>query len=111
MGDWTVELAEVAKAIKGRAPVYVVSRREDDLRGGFYGPMVLHRVKVGLDGKGSIAGWQHTIVSQPIFIGTPLEPTFRITLSAESHFRVSLKVFYNLLTIRGDCYARATHVL
>jgi isoquinoline 1-oxidoreductase beta subunit len=39
LGDWTVELAEVAKAINGRAPVRVVWTREDDLRGGFYGPM------------------------------------------------------------------------
>jgi isoquinoline 1-oxidoreductase beta subunit len=75
LGDWTVELAEVAKAIKGRAPVHMVWTREDDLKGGFYRPMVLHRVKVGLDGKGGIAGWQHTIVSQPIFVGTPFERT------------------------------------
>jgi isoquinoline 1-oxidoreductase subunit beta len=73
LADWTVELAEVGKAINGRAPVHLVWTREDDLRGGFYRPMVLHRVKVGLDNQGSIAGWQHTIVSQPIFVGTPFE--------------------------------------
>jgi isoquinoline 1-oxidoreductase subunit beta len=75
LADWTVELAEVAKAINGRAPVHVVWTREDDLRGGFYRPMALHRVKVGLDNQGSITGWQHTIVSQPIFVGTPFERT------------------------------------
>jgi isoquinoline 1-oxidoreductase beta subunit len=73
LADWTVELAEVAKAINRRVPVHLVWTREDDLRGGFYRPMVLHRVEVGLDSKGSIAGWQHTIVSQPIFVGTPFE--------------------------------------
>jgi isoquinoline 1-oxidoreductase subunit beta len=75
LADWTVELAEVAKAINGRAPVHVVWTREDDLRGGFYRPMALHRVKVGLDKQGSITGWQHTIVSQPIFVDTPFERT------------------------------------
>ena len=38
------------------------------------------------------------------------EPTFRISCSAESYFGGPLDVFYNLLTIRGDWYARPTHV-
>jgi isoquinoline 1-oxidoreductase beta subunit len=38
VGDWTVELAQVAKAIKGRAPVHLVWTREDDIKGGFYRP-------------------------------------------------------------------------
>jgi isoquinoline 1-oxidoreductase beta subunit len=73
--DWTVELAAIAKAIKGRAPVHLVWTREDDIRGGFYRPLVLHRVRAGLDAGGRIAGWQHKIVSQPIFVGTPFEQT------------------------------------
>ena len=43
--------------------------------------------------------------------GIPIHPTFRIMLSIASHFRGPVKVFYNLLTTRGDCYVRATHVL
>jgi len=73
LADWTVELAEVAKAINGRAPIHLVWTRDDDIKGGFYRPMVLHRVKVGLDAKAGIAGWKHTVVSKPIFIGTPFE--------------------------------------
>ncbi len=73
VADWTVELAEVAKAIHGRAPVHLVWTRDDDIEGGFYRPMVLHRVKVGLDTDGRIAGWQHTVVSKPIFVGTLFE--------------------------------------
>ncbi|MGH9746802.1 MAG: molybdopterin cofactor-binding domain-containing protein [Candidatus Acidiferrales bacterium] len=73
VADWTAEMAEVVKAIHGRAPVHVVWTREDDIKGGFYRPMVLHRVKAGLDSGGEIAGWQHTIVSKSIFKGTPLE--------------------------------------
>jgi len=73
VGDWTVELASIAKAINGRAPVHLVWTREDDIKGGFYRPMVLHRVKAGVDASGQIAGWQHKLVSQSIFTGTPFE--------------------------------------
>ena len=66
IGDWTAELAEVAKAINGRAPVHLVWTREDDIKGGFYRPMVLHRVKAGIGADGRIAGWQHTVVSKSI---------------------------------------------
>ena len=73
VADWTAEMAEVVKAINGRAPVHVVWTREDDIKGGFYRPMVLHRVKAGIDASGHIAGWQHTVVSKSIFTGTSLE--------------------------------------
>ena len=73
VADWTAEMAEVVKAINGRAPVHVVWTREDDIKGGFYRPMVLHRVKAGIGADGQIAGWQHTVVSQSIFLGTALE--------------------------------------
>jgi isoquinoline 1-oxidoreductase beta subunit len=71
--DWTAEMAEVVKAINGRAPVHVVWTREDDIKGGYYRPMVLHHVKAGVAGSGQIAGWQHTIVSKSIFRGSALE--------------------------------------
>ena len=71
--DWTAEMAQVVKAINGRAPVHVVWTREDDIRGGYYRPMVVHRVKAGIDGSGQISGWQHTVVSKSIFKGTGLE--------------------------------------
>jgi isoquinoline 1-oxidoreductase beta subunit len=73
LADWTIELAEIGKAMKDRAPVHLVWTREDDIRGGHYRPLVLHRVKVGLTRDGNLAGWQHEVVSQPIFTGTPFE--------------------------------------
>ena len=72
-GDWIAELAEIAKAIDGRAPVHVVWTREDDIKGGYYRPLTLHRVKVGLDASGQFSGWQHKVVCQSLFVGTPLE--------------------------------------
>jgi isoquinoline 1-oxidoreductase beta subunit len=76
VADWTIELAQLAKAINGRAPVQIVWTREDDIKGGYYRPMVLHRVKAGIDEAGRIAGWQHKLVSKPIFVGTPFERSF-----------------------------------
>ena len=73
MADWVVEVSEIAKAIHGRAPVHLVWTRDDDIKGGFYRPAVLHRVKVGLAANGGIAAWQHRVVSQSIFMGTPFE--------------------------------------
>lgn len=70
--DWAVEAAHVAKAIGGKAPVQLVWTREDDIKGGFYRPMVLHKLKAGLKG-GRITGWEHTIVTKSILIGTPME--------------------------------------
>jgi isoquinoline 1-oxidoreductase subunit beta len=71
--DWTQELAAVAKAINGRAPVHLVWTREDDIKGGFYRPMGLHNVKAGVDAQGRIAGWQHKIICKSIFSGTLFE--------------------------------------
>lgn len=71
--DWTAELAHIVRAIDGRAPVHLVWTREDDIRGGFYRPMALHRVQAGLDAKGNLSGWHHRIVCKSIAKGTPFE--------------------------------------
>jgi isoquinoline 1-oxidoreductase beta subunit len=71
--DYFAEMAAIAKASGGRAPIHLVWTREDDIKGGKYRPMVLHRVRAGLDGAGGIVGWEHRIVSQSFFLGTPLE--------------------------------------
>ncbi len=72
VSDYVVEACEVAKDVK--VPVKVVWTREDDIRGGFYRPMYVHRVETGLDAQGRIAGWNHTIVGSSIVAGTPFEP-------------------------------------
>lgn len=73
LADWIVEVAEIVKGIQGRAPVHLVWTRDDDIKGGFYRPMVLHRVSVGLTADNAISAWRHRVVSQPIFVGTPFE--------------------------------------
>jgi isoquinoline 1-oxidoreductase beta subunit len=69
--DYVVEACEIARDAK--VPVKVVWTREDDIRGGFYRPMYVHRVEVGLDAQGGIAAWNHAIVGASIVAGTPLE--------------------------------------
>jgi isoquinoline 1-oxidoreductase beta subunit len=70
--DFTVAAVNVAVAIKGRAPVRLQFTREDDMSAGLYRPMVVHSVKVGLDGAGKVASWKHAIVAQSIMAGTPM---------------------------------------
>lgn len=71
------ETATIAKAWldAGNAarPIKLVYSREDDIRGGYYRPMAVHRVRAGLDADGNISGWEHRIVSQSIFTGTSFE--------------------------------------
>jgi isoquinoline 1-oxidoreductase beta subunit len=66
------ELAEVAKAIGPDRPVKLVWTREDDIRGGYYRSMFVHRMRAGLrDGK--IVAWASTSVGQSILKGSPFE--------------------------------------
>lgn len=71
--DKVSEAVEVAKAIGWTAPVKVQWTREDDIRGGRYRPVYLHRLRAGLDASGAITGWSHRIVGQSIVKGTPFE--------------------------------------
>lgn len=74
--DYGVEAAQLAKAWRKaghREPVKVIWSREDDIHGGYYRPMYVHRAEIGLDDKGNILAWNHTIVGQSILAGTPFE--------------------------------------
>lgn len=74
--DYIVEAVNVAKAWKATGkggPVKVVWSREDDVRGGYYRPSYVHRADIGLDAKGNILAWDHTIVGQSITTGTMFE--------------------------------------
>ncbi|MFT4279613.1 MAG: xanthine dehydrogenase family protein molybdopterin-binding subunit [Rhodopseudomonas sp.] len=66
------ELAEVAKAFGPGRPIKLVWTREDDMRGGFYRPFGLHRMR-GVVKDGKIAAWSDTIVGQSIMKGSAFE--------------------------------------
>jgi isoquinoline 1-oxidoreductase beta subunit len=64
------EAAEIAKRLRA-VPIKLVWSREDDVRGGYYRPMHLHRVEVGIGADGMPAAWRHVIVGQSLLAGTP----------------------------------------
>ncbi|UZE51615.1 xanthine dehydrogenase family protein molybdopterin-binding subunit [Rhodopseudomonas sp. P2A-2r] len=67
-----IELAEVAKAIGPGKGVKLVWTREDDMRGGYYRPYSIHRMR-GTVRDGKIEAWSDTIVSQSIMKGSFFE--------------------------------------
>jgi isoquinoline 1-oxidoreductase beta subunit len=71
--DYIAEAAQIVKASGRTDPVKLVWTREDDIKGGYYRPLYVHKVRVGLDKDGSILGWHHRIVGQSIATGTPFE--------------------------------------
>jgi len=71
VSDYINEACAVAALAK--VPVKTVWTREDDIKGGFYRPMYVHRAEIGLDANGRIVGWNHAIVGPSIVGGTPFE--------------------------------------
>jgi isoquinoline 1-oxidoreductase beta subunit len=69
--DFVSEAVQVAKAAS--LPVKTVWTREDDIHGGYYRPLFLHRARVGLGADGLPMAWDHTIVGQSIMAGTSFE--------------------------------------
>ncbi|WP_423195627.1 Xanthine dehydrogenase family protein molybdopterin-binding subunit [Cupriavidus sp. H19C3] len=75
--DYVAEAAGVLRAwiAKGHTePLKVIWSREDDIKGGYYRPLHVHRARIGFDARGQVVAWQHTIVGQSIITGTPFEP-------------------------------------
>ena len=63
------EAAAIAKHLRG-TPVKLIWAREDDVRGGYYRPMHVHRVEIGVGSDGMPLAWRHVIVGQSIAAGT-----------------------------------------
>jgi isoquinoline 1-oxidoreductase beta subunit len=74
--DYVVESCNVAKAARSagiQAPIRTIWSREDDIKGGYYRPMHVHRAEIGYDEQGQVQAWDHVIVGQSIVAGTPFE--------------------------------------
>ncbi|HEY4821010.1 MAG TPA: xanthine dehydrogenase family protein molybdopterin-binding subunit [Xanthobacteraceae bacterium] len=79
------ELAEVVKAAGPGKPVKLVWTREDDMRGGYYRPFSIHRMR-GVVRDGKIEAWSDTIVGQSIMKGSPFEAmTFKDGLDSTAY--------------------------
>ncbi len=67
--DFAVEAGTIA----ANAPTPAVKHlwtRENDIRGGRYRPITVHRLRGGIDVKGDIIGWDQRVAVQP-FVATP----------------------------------------
>lgn len=72
---FVAEACEIAKAYGQPVPIKVMWTREDDIKGGWYRPIYVHRLRAGLDDKGNVVAWHHRIAGQSILDGTPFAAT------------------------------------
>jgi isoquinoline 1-oxidoreductase beta subunit len=82
--DYIAEVASIAKATGGRYPIRLVWTREDDITGGRYRPLVLHRVTAGIDRKGRLIAYRQRVVGQSINAKTPFASDIRDGLDPEA---------------------------
>jgi isoquinoline 1-oxidoreductase beta subunit len=75
--DYFAEAAAIVKASGAKYPVHLVYSREDDIRGGRYRPMFLHKVTAALDKNGGLVAWQHRLVGQSFILGSAFEGLVR----------------------------------
>jgi isoquinoline 1-oxidoreductase subunit beta len=74
--DYIVEAVSIAKALGATGvPVKLQWTREDDIQGGRYRPIYVHRLEAALDNNGRLVGWRHRIVGQSIMAGTAFAAT------------------------------------
>ena len=92
------ELAEVAKS-GGPGTYKLVWSREDDIHGGYYRPLTLHKMRAGLDADGNLTGWEDVVVNQSIMAGGPMAQMMEKGLDPTS-YEGSTKMPYNLADAR-----------
>jgi isoquinoline 1-oxidoreductase subunit beta len=88
------EAEAIAKRLTG-TPVKLVWTREDDVQGGYYRPMQLHRVEIGIGAHGMPTAWRHVIVGQSLLTDTPfasmikdgVDPT-AVEGTADTHYDI-----------------------
>ncbi|MFZ5963710.1 molybdopterin cofactor-binding domain-containing protein [Thalassococcus sp. BH17M4-6] len=68
-----LEIAQIAKVAGGDGAWKLIWTREDDLTGGYYRPLTVHKLRGGIDADGNISGWENTIVNQSIMLGTMMD--------------------------------------
>ncbi len=72
-GDMAAEAAAVLKSAKHQGPIKVLWSREDDIKGGRYRPIFVHKLRGSVDKDGNISGWDQVIVGQSFMKGSPFE--------------------------------------
>ncbi|WP_148861183.1 xanthine dehydrogenase family protein molybdopterin-binding subunit [Marinobacter fonticola] len=72
-GDFATEAAQVTKALGSDRPVKLMWTRENDIQGGRYRPLAVHKMRGGLDKDGTIVAWDQQIAVQSFMKGTAFE--------------------------------------
>ncbi|MGE3746807.1 MAG: molybdopterin cofactor-binding domain-containing protein [Sphingomonadaceae bacterium] len=99
--DFAVELAEAAKAIGPNKPVKLVWTREDDITGGFYRPLIVHRMK-GAIKDGKITAWSDSMIGQSFMVGSPFESFVVKSGIDQSMVEGASEIFYDIANFRCD---------
>src|SRR3977135_3721773 len=73
------EAAAIAKRLRA-VPVKLVWTREDDVRGGYYRPMHLHRIEIGGGADGMPSAVRPVRVGQSLLAGTPFAASMKDNL-------------------------------
>ena len=95
------EVAEIAKAAGGNGSWKLLWTREDDMIGGYYRPLTVHKMKGGLDADGNIVGWHDVVVNQSIMAGGPMEGMMKDGMDPTS-YEGATKMPYDLPALRVD---------
>jgi isoquinoline 1-oxidoreductase beta subunit len=96
------ELAQAARAIGPGHPIKLMWTREDDIRGGYYRPLFLHRLRGAVSG-GRVVAWADTVVGQSILKGTPFESIIKDTIDPFS-VEGSRDIPYDIADFRCDLH-------
>jgi isoquinoline 1-oxidoreductase subunit beta len=96
------ELAEVAKAIGPGRPVKVVWTREDDMRGGYYRPLTVHRMRGAVE-NGRVVAWADTVVTQSLLKNSPFAAMIQNGIDATS-IEGSREIPYDVADFRCDLH-------
>ncbi len=95
------EIGAIAKAAGRDGAWKLIWTREDDLAGGYYRPMTVHKMRGAVDADGNILGWHDVIVNQSIMAGGPMEQMMKDNKDPTS-FEGAIKMPYDLANLRVD---------
>ena len=74
--DYVIDAVQAAQG-EGR-PVQIIWPREQDIRGGHYRPLFVHRLRGALDDDGNPLAWHQTVVGQSIMQHTKHDPAYMV---------------------------------
>ena len=95
------EIGAIAKAAGRDGAWKLIWTREDDLAGGYYRPMTVHKMRGALDADGNIMGWHSVVVNQSIMAGGPMEQMMEDGKDPTS-YEGAVKMPYDLTNLRVD---------